>query len=88
MSVTTSPVIMPMDCCVLVQIMALVCVANVSASQTGQVRHVIVELLASPVSHQAVEKFAQAMETADVGLVSVMKGKKDVTQENSVRSFQ
>lgn len=48
----------------------------------------IVELLTSPVSHQAVEKFAQAMETADVGLVSVTRERKDVTQENSVRSFQ
>jgi hypothetical protein len=68
--------------------MALVCVANVSASQTGQVMHVIVELLASPVFHQVVEKFARAMEIANVGLVNVMKERKDVTQENSVRSFQ
>jgi TRAP-type C4-dicarboxylate transport system substrate-binding protein len=68
--------------------MALVCVANVSASQTGQEMHVIVELPASPVSHQAVEKFAQAMETANVGLVSVMRERKDVTQENSARNFQ
>jgi hypothetical protein len=68
--------------------MALVYVANVSASQTGQVMHVIVELLATPVSHQVVEKFAQATETANVGLVNVMWARKDVTQENSVRSFQ
>jgi hypothetical protein len=77
-----------MDCCVLDQIMALVCVANVSANQNGQVMRVIVERLASPVSLQAVEKFAQAMETANVGLANVMKEKKAVTQENSVRSFQ
>jgi hypothetical protein len=68
--------------------MVLVCVANVSASQNGQVMPVIVELLASPVSLQAVEKFVRAMETANVGLVSAMKGKKAVTRENSVRSFQ
>jgi hypothetical protein len=68
--------------------MVLVCVANVSASQNGQVMLVIAGLLASLVSLQAVEKFALAMETANVGLVNVMKERKDVTQENSVRSFQ
>jgi len=87
-SVTTSPVTMPMVYCVLVQTMALVCVANASASQTGQAMHVIVELLASRASHQEVGKSVQAMETANVGHVNVMRGRKDVTQESSVRSSQ
>lgn len=88
MSVITSPVIMQMVCYVLVQIMALVYVASASASQTGREMHVIVVLLPSPVFRQVVEKSAQAMETANVGHVNVTRGRKDVTQENSVRSFQ
>jgi hypothetical protein len=77
-----------MDCCALEQITVPVCVANVSASQNGQAMHVTVEPLASPVSHQVAGKFVQAMETANVALVNVMRERKDVTQENSVRSFQ
>jgi hypothetical protein len=68
--------------------MALVCVASVNASQNGQEMHVIVELLALPVSRQVVEKSAQAMETANVGRANVTRERKGVTQENSVRSFQ
>jgi hypothetical protein len=77
-----------MVCYVLVQTMALVCVASASASQTGQEMHVIVELLALPASHQVVGKSAQAMETATAGHVNVTKERKDVIQENSVRNFQ
>ena len=88
MNVTTSPVIMPMVCCVLVRTMALVYAASANASQIGQAMLVIVELLALPVSHQVVGKSAQAMETASVGHVNAMKGRKDVTPGSSVRSSQ
>jgi hypothetical protein len=49
---------------------------------------VIVELLALPVSRQVVGKSAQAMETASVGHVNAMKGRKDVTPGSFVRSSQ
>jgi hypothetical protein len=87
-SVTTSPVTMPMVCCVLVQTMALVYAASASASPIGQAMHVLVELLALPVSLQVVGKSAQAMETASVGRVNAMTGRKDVSRESSARSFQ
>jgi hypothetical protein len=68
--------------------MALVYVESASASRIGQEMHVIVELLALPVSHQVVGKSAQAMETASVEHVNAMRGRKDVTRESSARSFQ
>jgi hypothetical protein len=86
-SVTTSPVTMPMVCCVRVQTMGLVYVASASASQTGQAMLVIVERLALPVFHQVVGKSAQAMETASVEHVNAMRGRKDITRESSARSF-
>ena len=72
-NVTTSPVSMPMVCCVLVRTMALVYAASANASQIGQAMRVIVELLVLPVSHKVVGKSARAMETASVGHVNAMK---------------
>lgn len=88
MSVTTFPVIVKGDSCVLERIMALVSVENASASLAGLVSPVTVGQQMRPVFPQEEEKFALERANVSVELVNALKEKREDTLVVSVRNVR